>query len=337
MKSSSAEKRDFLGLGKKFAVERGQFQSAYHGVPPPLPLRTGSGRGAAADFREPQRRQAAAFERLHGASPRPRRPSEIAPASMKGPARSRRRDGSPSRHLRRSFVFKERHLVRTGRCAAKTIAFIGSLLHHHVSSSSLDTRNTSAGVVTPCAHQPPTVFHERLHALAPGDVLRLQTRPAAQEHLPDGGAHRHQFKERLPSPSSRSCGRICSPPRATPSRPATPPRCALSSRVRSALIPRLAIRAQHAHQPLTHHRFQRRRDEVRLHAHVHQPRQCAGRVVRVQRGKNHVAGERRLHGDLRGFLIADFTDEHHVGIMTQNRAQVPWRTSCPPFRSPESG
>ena len=34
-----------------------------------------------------------------------------------------------------------------------------------------------------------------------------------------------------------------------------------------------------------------------------------------------MAGERRLHGDLRRFLVADFTDEHDVRVLPQNRAQ----------------
>ena len=34
-----------------------------------------------------------------------------------------------------------------------------------------------------------------------------------------------------------------------------------------------------------------------------------------------MAGERRLHGDLRGFLVADFADENHVRIVAQNGAQ----------------
>src|SRR5205814_291310 len=33
-------------------------------------------------------------------------------------------------------------------------------------------------------------------------------------------------------------------------------------------------------------------------------------------------GERRLHGDLRGFLVADFADENHVWVVAQNRAQA---------------
>ena len=34
-----------------------------------------------------------------------------------------------------------------------------------------------------------------------------------------------------------------------------------------------------------------------------------------------MAGQRRLHGDLRGFEIADFADHDDVGILTQDRPQ----------------
>ena len=35
-----------------------------------------------------------------------------------------------------------------------------------------------------------------------------------------------------------------------------------------------------------------------------------------------MAGERRLHGNLRSFGIANFTNENHVRIVAQNRAQT---------------
>ena len=41
----------------------------------------------------------------------------------------------------------------------------------------------------------------------------------------------------------------------------------------------------------------------------------------MQRGEHQVASERRLHGDLGRFLIADFTDEQHVWIVAQNGPQ----------------
>ena len=58
-----------------------------------------------------------------------------------------------------------------------------------------------------------------------------------------------------------------------------------------------------------------------LHPHVHQPGHRVGRVVGVQRGEHQVAGERRLHRDLRGLLVADLADQHHVGVLPQDRAQ----------------
>src|ERR1017187_4745595 len=82
-----------------------------------------------------------------------------------------------------------------------------------------------------------------------------------------------------------------------------------------------AMFAKHADETLREDGFERRRDEIRLDAHVHEAGDGAGRVVRVQRGENQVAGERRLHGDLRRFLVADFADENHVRVMTQNRTQ----------------
>ena len=78
---------------------------------------------------------------------------------------------------------------------------------------------------------------------------------------------------------------------------------------------------KHAHEALGQHRFERRSDEIRLDAHVHQTRQRAGRVVGVQRGENQVTGQRRLHGNLRGFGVANFADENHVRVMAQNGAQ----------------
>ena len=83
----------------------------------------------------------------------------------------------------------------------------------------------------------------------------------------------------------------------------------------------LAMRAKHADEALRQHGFERRGDQIRFDAHVHQPRDRAGRVVGVQRGENQMAGERRLHGDLRRFLVANFADENHVRVVAQNRTQ----------------
>src|SRR5208283_1311829 len=62
-------------------------------------------------------------------------------------------------------------------------------------------------------------------------------------------------------------------------------------------------------------------DEIRFDTHVHEAGDGAGGVVGVQRGENQVAGEGGLHGDLRGFLVADFADENYIRVVAQDRAQ----------------
>ena len=59
----------------------------------------------------------------------------------------------------------------------------------------------------------------------------------------------------------------------------------------------------------------------RLHAHVGQPCDGAGRVVGVQRGQHQVARQAGLNGDLRRFRIADFANHHHVRVLPQDGAQ----------------
>ena len=41
----------------------------------------------------------------------------------------------------------------------------------------------------------------------------------------------------------------------------------------------------------------------------------------MQRREHQVTGERRFDGNLRGFLVARFTDENHVRILAQESAQ----------------
>ena len=60
-------------------------------------------------------------------------------------------------------------------------------------------------------------------------------------------------------------------------------------------------------------------------------------IVGVQRAEDQVAGQRRLHGDLGGLAVANFADQHHVRVVTQNRPQARPRTSGRTWCSPESG
>jgi hypothetical protein len=56
----------------------------------------------------------------------------------------------------------------------------------------------------------------------------------------------------------------------------------------------------------------------------------------VWRVEKQGARERRLHGDFRGFLVANFTDENDIGIVTQNRAKTR-REGQAALSSPGSG
>jgi hypothetical protein len=60
----------------------------------------------------------------------------------------------------------------------------------------------------------------------------------------------------------------------------------------------LAVGADAAREALGEDQVDGGRHEERLDAHVEQAGDAAGRVVGVQRREHHVAGERRLHGDL---------------------------------------
>ena len=48
---------------------------------------------------------------------------------------------------------------------------------------------------------------------------------------------------------------------------------------------------------------------------------AARRVVRVQRREHEVAGLRGFHGDVGGFVVADFADHDHVRVLAKKRAQ----------------
>ena len=82
-----------------------------------------------------------------------------------------------------------------------------------------------------------------------------------------------------------------------------------------------AVRAELAHQALRQHAQQRGRQQEGLDAHVGQAGHRAGRVVGVQRRQHQVAGQRGLHRDLRGLMVADLADHDHVRILAQDGAQ----------------
>jgi hypothetical protein len=87
-------------------------------------------------------------------------------------------------------------------------------------------------------------------------------------------------------------------------------------------VPDARVRVQYPHQPLGDDTEQRRCQQERFDPHVAQSRHRADRRVRVQCGQYEVAGQRRLHGDLRGLRVADLADHHHVRVLAQDRAQA---------------
>ena len=62
-------------------------------------------------------------------------------------------------------------------------------------------------------------------------------------------------------------------------------------------------------------------EQERLDAHVGRRVTRADGVVGVQRREHEVAGERRLHRDLRGLEVADLADHDDVRVLAQDRAQ----------------
>jgi len=82
------------------------------------------------------------------------------------------------------------------------------------------------------------------------------------------------------------------------------------------------MRADRAHQALRQDGLDRGGDKKRFDPHIDQTRKRAGRVVRVQRAENQMAGQRRADGNFRGFQVADFADHDHVRILAQNVTQT---------------
>ena len=61
--------------------------------------------------------------------------------------------------------------------------------------------------------------------------------------------------------------------------------------------------------------------QVGLDAHVEQARDGADAVVGVQGRQHQVPGQRRLHRDLGGLLLADLADHDDVRVLSQDVLQ----------------
>src|SRR5882724_1637539 len=83
----------------------------------------------------------------------------------------------------------------------------------------------------------------------------------------------------------------------------------------------LAILADPPTQALGQDEQQRRGQQERLHAHIHEPGDGRWTIVGVQRGEDEVAGESGANADLRRLEIARLADEDDVGVLPQEGAQ----------------
>ena len=90
--------------------------------------------------------------------------------------------------------------------------------------------------------------------------------------------------------------------------------------VRGRLILNFAVGANHANQPLRHHRLQRRRNQKRLCAHVRHAPQRFNRVIGMDGRQHHMPRETGLQTDIQRFRVAHFAHQHHVRVLPQKRA-----------------
>jgi hypothetical protein len=91
--------------------------------------------------------------------------------------------------------------------------------------------------------------------------------------------------------------------------------------LRGGLVGLLALAAQPPDESLREHAVDGRGHEERVDLHLGEPGHRRRRVVGVQRRQDEVAGERRLHADVRGLEVAHLTDEDDVGVLPQDRPQ----------------
>ena len=82
-----------------------------------------------------------------------------------------------------------------------------------------------------------------------------------------------------------------------------------------------AVRAHQPHEPLRHDTVERRDEVMDVDAHVRETTDDIEGVVGVNGREHEVAGERRLHGDLGRFRVADLADHDLVRVVAQDGSQ----------------
>src|SRR5216683_5825947 len=161
-----------------------------------------------------------------------------------------------------------------------------------------------------------TALPQSDHALFPRDALDLRSRPAIHNHLADAVGQVQQFANRrsamIPSARAFQAAGALGKRDVSPDRRIEPRFFQLFQRKPPGL---LAVRANHADQALRHDAIERGDKVVGFDAHVDETADDVGHVVGVDSGENEVAGKRRLDGDLRGLLVADFADHDLVRVV----------------------
>ena len=83
-----------------------------------------------------------------------------------------------------------------------------------------------------------------------------------------------------------------------------------------------AVGTEPAHQPLSDQPAQHVGQQEGLDIEVQQARGGRQGGVGVDGRDHQMPGQRRLHGDPRGLLVADLADHDHVRVLAQDRAEA---------------
>lgn len=98
----------------------------------------------------------------------------------------------------------------------------------------------------------------------------------------------------------------------------------LGQRFEERVIGRVGLGAEGAdlaHEPHAHHADDARGEQERLDLHVDEPRENAGSRARVNRADDQMPGQPRLHGNGRGFRVANLADHDDLRVLPHERAQ----------------
>src|SRR6185295_15409205 len=146
----------------------------------------------------------------------------------------------------------------------------------------------------PVEDLPDAVLEQRHHPREAGLLLDLLDGFLLEHHVAHDGVHFHELEDALPALVAGVLAGVAAGPAVD----------LAAAQVLGAHVERgergqvglgvdfLAVRAEDAHEALSHRRLDRRGDQEGLHAHVDEAGEGARRVVRVERREHEVARER---------------------------------------------